>query len=282
MNDLLIRGIALLNKIFTVSAGNFIGLTMECCGYWIALLLISGLTGLFFIPVFKHFSNQRAIIRVRDRMGADILSVRIFRDNPRVMARAQGRVLLGSLQLVRYTLPALLIMIVPISFLLTQMSGWYQFRPLKIGETAIITLALPEDLKDYPSAVILETPESVESLTGPVFVESRSEMVWKIAARENGLFRLNFENAGNRTDKQLSVGQTSLPVSIKKPGGNIMDILLNPFEQPSGGNAFYDSISLSYGDPVSDPIYRYDWLAVFCAFSIVVFLIFKRFFKVVI
>jgi len=41
----------------------------------------------------------------------------------------------------------MLVMIVPMSLLLGQLSLWYQSRPLRVGEEAVVTCSLPASLR---------------------------------------------------------------------------------------------------------------------------------------
>ena len=281
MNELLIDSVVLINRFFSLTVGNSLHV-LSVFPYWISLLLVSGLVGLVFIPVFKYFSNQRAVSAIRDRISADLLAIRIFKDNPRVMVRAQGRILFGSLRLLWHTLPSLLIMIVPVSFLLTQMSGWYQFRPLLTDEPAVITVKTHSEQSQLLSDIRLKTSPDVEILAGPVRIETQNELAWKVVGRRVGLFPLYFQTHVGMITKELSVGENSFPVSVKIPERALGDVLLYPLESPPPEGMSIRSITVTYGDPFVDPLVRFDWLVVFCIVSLTIFWVFKRFFRVVV
>lgn len=281
MNDFLINGVVFINRIFTVTAGNFLKF-LNVFPYWISLGLISCLVGFVFIPIFKYFSNQRAVRRIRNTITADLLSIRIFKDNPIVMIRAQGRILLGSFRLLWVTLPSLLIMIVPVTFLLTQMSGWYQFRPLRIGEIAVITVKTASGIDHQEFDIHMDVPGSVDVLAGPIWIHSRNELIWTISGRTSGSGFLYFTTPQDTFTKKLDVGESKPPVSIRVPERTFGEIFLYPFETPPVDGSPIRSISLEYGDTIIDPAQRFDWLLVFCIVSMLVFWMFKRFFKVVV
>jgi hypothetical protein len=281
MNDLLIDSVILINRFFSLTVGTSLHF-ISVFPYWISLSLVSGLAGLVFIPVFKYFSNQRAVSMARDMIAADLLAIRIFKDNPAVMIRAQGRIFIASLRLLWYTLPSLLIMILPVSFLLTQMSGWYQFRPLQIGEPAMVIVKTHFDRDQPLSDIHLETPAGLEILAGPVRIETQNELVWKIVGLGNGSYPLYFRISGGVITKKLAVGHNSFPVSIRIPERALGEVLLYPSEPPPAKGMVIRSISVTYGDPFVDPLARFDWLVVFSLVSLLVFLVFKRFFRVVV
>ena len=57
----------------------------------------------------------------------------------------QGRILLGASRLLILAVVPMLVMIVPVWLLLGQMALWYESRPLRIGEEAVVTLQLQGD-----------------------------------------------------------------------------------------------------------------------------------------
>src|SRR6516164_5748341 len=63
---------------------------------WLSATLISAVTGVVLLFVFKYTSNQRAIRRVRNDINAELLALKLFKDSPLVALRAQGRILLGA------------------------------------------------------------------------------------------------------------------------------------------------------------------------------------------
>ena len=65
-------------------------------------------------------------------------------------------------------------MIVPVSFLLAQMGLWYQARPLRIGEEAVVTLRLRGEAGTTLPDVQIEPTPAVETLLGPVQVLSNA------------------------------------------------------------------------------------------------------------
>ena len=77
-------------------------------------------------------------------------------------------------------------MVVPVTLLLGQLGLWYQARPLKIGEDAVVTLKLNGDSGSAWPAVSLQPTDKVGVEVGPVRVRSKREVCWKISARGRG------------------------------------------------------------------------------------------------
>ncbi len=279
MIDPVIDLVIILNRIVDFAFGNILQ-TLTVFSYWISLGLISSLIGLFYVPIFYFFMKRQTIHRIRDAITANFLSIRIFSDNPRAILCAQGRIFINSIWLLWYMLPSFIVMMFPLLFLLAQMSGWYQFRPLKIGETALVTVKTQPSIDVTKFYIQLVVPDSVDLLSGPVHVIPQNEIIWKLIARKTSSYPLYFQIENQKIEKKISIGNQNLPVSIKIPQRTLLDVILYPFEQPFKKEFPIVSIRLEYGDPIKDPIERYDWLLIFSVVSICVFLIFKRLFHI--
>jgi hypothetical protein len=209
---------------------------------WLSATLVSALTGVLLLAVFKYTSPQRAIRRVRNDINANLLALKLFKDSAAVALRAQGRVLLGAGRLLVLALVPMLVMTVPACLLLGQLGLWYQARPLQVGEEAVVTLKLGEAEGD----VTLEPNEAVEVLVGPVRVRSKREVCWHIRASQPGYHRLVFRVDGTTVEKELAIGDGYMRVSRQRPGWDWWKALEHPWERPFDANALVQSVAIDY------------------------------------
>src|SRR5262249_44793216 len=158
-----------------------------------------------------------------------------------VALRAQGRLLVGAVRLAVFSLVPMLVMVVPVLLILGQLALWYQSRPLRVGENAVLTLTLNSNLASSWPDVHLEPTNAIETITGPVRVRSKREVCWDIRARANGYHRLVFQVGEEAGDKELAVGDAFMRVSTLRPGWHWSDILLHPWEQPFGPSSAIQS-----------------------------------------
>src|SRR5439155_16525884 len=105
----------------------------------------------------------------------------------------QGRLLLGAGWLLLLALVPMAVMIVPTLLILGQLSLWYQQRPLRVGEEAIVTMKLNGEANTPLPDVSLQPTNAVETTVGPVRVPSQREVCWNIKANESGTHRLVFQ-----------------------------------------------------------------------------------------
>jgi hypothetical protein len=213
---------------------------------WLSATIVAALTGLLLLVIFKHTSNQRAVRRVRDDVKANLLALKLFKDSTSVTMRAQGALLRGAFRLLRLAVVPMAIMLVPVALLLGQLGAWYQHRPLRVGEGAVVTLKLSGGAEDPWPAVRLEPSEAVEVTLGPIRVLSKREVCWNIGARESGHHRLAFCVGGEAVDKELAIGEGFMRLSRQRPAWDWSEALLYPCERPFGPGASVQSITIDY------------------------------------
>jgi hypothetical protein len=213
---------------------------------WLSATAIAAVTGVLLLAVFKYTSNQRAIQRVRNDIDAHLLALKLFKDSAPVALRAQGRVLLGAGRLFVLAVVPMLVMALPVTLVLGQLSLWYQARPLQIGEDSVITLKLAGDSGASWPAVSLRPSGAVEVEAGPVRVRSQREVCWNVKARERGRHRLEFQVGDRAITKELAIGDGFMRVSLERPGWDWSSILMNPWEEPFRPGDPVRSIAIAY------------------------------------
>lgn len=228
-----------MNALFALLRG-----PMTALPAWLSLTVISAVLGVVLLILFKYTSHQSAIGRVRDTIKAKLLAMKLFKDNIPVVLRSQLQVFAAAILLLIYSIPPMLVMITPFCLILGQLGAWYQARPLEVGQPATVVMQLAGDQNQPMPPVSLLSSDIAEVITGPVRVPSRQRVYWTIRPTQPGIHPLQFDIAGSQVEKELSVG--SAPVSIKRPGLNIGDLILYPAEKPFAGDSIVQSIEIDY------------------------------------
>src|SRR5262245_8472290 len=197
---------------------------------WLSATIVATVTGVLLLLVLKYTSNQAAIKRVRNDIDANLLTLKLFKDATTVVLAAQAAMIRGAFHLFVLAIVPMVVMMVPVLLLLGQLSLWYQHRPLRVGEEAVVALKLDGNAGDPMPSVTLEPTPSAEVVTGPVRVPSKLEVVWVIKARENGSHQLSFRTGEQSVTKELAVGDGFMRISTRRPGWDWYDALLNPNE----------------------------------------------------
>jgi hypothetical protein len=275
MTDILAHLVAWLNAAANVIGGLLLAPVALVPG-WLSATMVAAVTGVLLLIVFKYTSNQRAIKRVRDDINAHLLALKLFKDSTSVSLRAQGRILAGALRLFVLALVPMLVMAVPVCLILGQLSLWYQARPLRVGENAVVTVKLNGNTGSSWPDMRLQPTGAVEVTTGPVRVLSKREVCWDVKAVEPGQHQLEFQAGQETVGKELAIGDGFMRVSGLRPGWQWSDILLNPAEPPFRPGSPVQAIEVDYPQRSSWTSGTDWWVGYWFAASMIAALCFRR------
>jgi hypothetical protein len=242
---------------------------------WLSATIVAAATGVLMLYVYKFTSNQGAIKRVRDDIKANLFALKLFKDNVPVTLKAQGRLFIGAGKLLVLSIVPVIVMTVPVLLLWGQMALWYQQRPLKVHEDAIMTLKLSGDGEaDWPDVKLKPTSAFVVT-TGPIRVVSKREVCWQITARENGYHHLVFQVGQQEASKEMAIGDGFMRVSVLRPGWSWSDALFNPAEPPFGPTSTVQSIDIEYPQRSSWTSGTDSWVIYWCVVSMIAAFFFR-------
>jgi len=247
---------------------------------WLSNTIVSAVTGIILLIIFKYTSNQRAIGRVRNDIKANMLALKLFKDSISVTLQSQGRLFRGALLLLFYAVRPMLVMIVPVSLLLAQLGLWYQSRPLQPQERVIITMKLNDKIDSPWPDINIKPMSAIDVITGPVHIPSKKEACWEIKVLRQGQHRILFQVGRRQVEKQLAVGDGFMRVSTQRPRWHWADILLHPCEKPFDPDSPVRSVSIDYPRRLSRTSGTDWWLIYFFVASMVFAFIFKPLLKV--
>ncbi|MBN2183424.1 MAG: hypothetical protein JW715_16050 [Sedimentisphaerales bacterium] len=273
------RIISLINTL-TNSFGKLVLAPVESLPGWLSNTIISAIAGVLLLIVFKYTSNQQAIGKIRDDIKANMLALKLFKDSISVTLLAEVRVFKGAFLLLLYSIVPMLVMIIPVSLLIAQMSLWYQLRPLRQGETAVVTAKLNGNIEENWPTINIEPTSAIEVTVGPVRIFSKREICWEIKALENGKHNITFDIAQDKIEKELAIGDSYMRVSAIRPALNWVDILMHPAEKPFGSDSVVQSVSIDYPERRSKTSGTDWWLIYFFIASMVFAFLSKPFLKV--
>lgn len=248
----------------------------------VGLTVISIVAGVVMLIAFRYLSNQTGIARAKDDIKANLLALKLFKDDLRVALKAQLRILWALLRLQRYILVPVLWMGLPTMLLLSQMAMRYQWRPLEVGDRFLFTIEA-SDAGELARNVAVEFPQGIEAEVGPI--ADKDDMTWRLRAAQAGHSAINISNGSISTSKEIVVGGgPGKRVSPTLPDSRWTAMLLYPVELPvpgeSGAGGYIKGISVNY-PPSKSVIYGSDyWVLTFFIISMASALLLKPLFKV--
>jgi len=217
---------------------------------WVALAVLSLLTAIGVLIVYKKTSNQAAIDRVKGRIHAGFYEIRLFNDDLRAVIRAQSEIVRHNVAYVGLNFVPLLVMIVPFVLIAAQLQSHYGWDGLRPGEPVLLTAELTEGWAPSASKpnVALSVPEGLRVETAAVWVPSQREFTWRISAQREGDYELTLRAGDASVTKRVFVaGATGRRAPVREQAGFVHQ-LLYPAEDTLPGDSPIYSIRIDYPD----------------------------------
>jgi hypothetical protein len=267
----------------------------------VGLSVVSLVTAVVVMLVFRATSNQQKLADVKRRIAAALFEIRLFNDDLPAVFRAQGELLRHNATYLRLSLVPMLWMIVPIALLVAHLEFRYGYTGLTPGEPAIVKVQLRNGVKLAPSkpaadttsaanmttgeiassdaasgntasgnTAMLEAPAEIKVLTSPVWFPTSNEVVWRIRPEAAGEYELRAHIGAEAFSKHVEVGDAVVRRSPIRVGRGLVAQFMNPAEPPLPDGAAVASISVPYERRAVRVFgWELDWLLVFFALSTV-------------
>lgn len=230
------------------------------------LILISAVVSVGILWIFKKVSNQDRIEAVKRKIQAALFEIRLFNDDLGAILRAQMDILRHNLSYLRLQLFPLLFILPPVIVIMAQLQPFYGYSGLEAEEPVLLKMEMQrpsEDieflLSDKPS-VDLEVPDGLELRSPAVWVPSKGQMIWQLAATAAGDYQLQVRVEGQSISKSVRVSDRTLRRSPLR-ASSLGDQFLYPVEPPLAKDGPVRSISVAYPeDPEFLLMPRWMWI----------------------
>jgi len=144
--------------------------------------------------LFKAVTPQHKLTTVRDRLFGHIYEMGLYQDHLGVVARIQADLVRANARYLCLTVPALLVMAVPMALLLGQMESRFNHRSLRVGEETVLAVWLAEDADLAAADLKLELPVGLALVAGPV--RASGAVAWRMRVTERGNQEIILRGAG--------------------------------------------------------------------------------------
>jgi uncharacterized membrane protein (DUF106 family) len=249
---------------------------------WVGMILISFLTGLLMLFVFKWTSNQKGIQKVKNKIKAHLLELRLFKDSLSQSLRSQGNILRCNLTYISYSVKPMLVMIIPLILILIQLNFWFGYESLAPNESAILKIKLAEDQNPMETEIAVQPSSGLVMETPPLRIEESREINWRFSATQAGIEQFTVTINGETVTKKISVALKPLSkISPLKTNKKFFDQVMYPTESPIKSQIPVKSIEVQYPAKSMNLFgWKLHWIIVYFALSIVFGFAFKGIFKV--
>jgi len=268
---------SIFGKIFDI-----IFLPFRSMSPWVAMIIVSFVTVLLMLFIFRFTSNQKGIKKVKNKIKAHLLELRLYKDSLSISLKAQGNILRCNLKYISYSAKPMLVMIIPIILILIQLNFWFGYESLAPGQKAIFKVKLKDNYNPLEIDLNVESSSGLTIETLPLRMDEENEINWRISAKEKGIHNINVILKGERVTKTVAVAQKSLskisPIKIRR---NFIDELLYPVEAPIKSDMPIKSLEITYPTKGMNLFgWHIHWLIVYFALSIIFGFAFKGILKI--
>ena len=229
--------------------------------FW-GILFLSLLMSIVVLYIYKFVSSPNAIKDTKNKIKANILAIRIYKDFWKIILSSFFKSLYYVLKY--FTLnfgPVLLI--IPILFpAFVQMDVRYGMRPFKVGEDIIVKAAFTTNPNEL--SVALEGNDFLKSKMNPVFINAFidddengengedtektpiREVNWKVEALKDGVTDITIKVDGQEYKKKLVIGNSRDALSNKKMNKSSWEHFIYPSEKLLPENGAVENIYIQY------------------------------------
>ena len=237
--------------------------------------LLSFVTATSVLVITYATSNKKAIGAVERQMYADLLEMRLFRDDLRAMGRAMWEMCRHNFTYVRLALVPALVSFLFLAPVMGQLQSYFGYSAVPNGQPVIVAADLKPGV--HVSDVALTVPPRVHIESPAIWFPALRQVAWRVVVDSPGEYVLGVHIGGTTYDKTLDLSDTLVRRSPLRPGGRLADQLLNPLERPLPDSAPVASIRVTYPKRHIDVLgAQMDWVGPFIALSILFALVLKH------
>ena len=240
-----------------------------------SLVVVSLATAILMLVFMRVTTSQQALTATTRQMYADLLEMRLFKDDLPAMWRAQWSLFQHNVDYMRLLLGVMLWTFIPLALTVVQLDSYFGYSGVGVSEPVLVTATLKSraDVQD----VALNLPSGARLDTSAVWFPVLQQMMWRVVADSNGEYVLRLRAGGTVYDKTLHVSDKVARRSPVRPSARLIDEVFQPSEAPLPDSAPFASITVDYPERRIDVFGAHvAWIVLYTALSIVFALTLKR------
>lgn len=238
----------------------------------VGLTVISILTGIVMVLIYRFTSNQEAIRKVKNQIKIHFMEIRVYKEDMTQTLIAQKKILTNNFKYMALSLKPGLLLIFLIIFILAPLNVRYGYLPLKLGDSFIVTVKTIPGKSPVDLNITLDAPDAVEVETPPLRLVEEREINWRLKAKKAGEHVLQFLLPTDaRIGKEIVIDQNGLAkIAPEMRQEGILAALYNPIEVPLPKNGLLEEVKINYPPRYFDMLggWTTDWLVIFILISL--------------
>ena len=241
------------------------------------------------LVIYKYISSPTAITDTKDKIKANILAIRIYKDFWKVIVLSFIKSLFYTFKYFILNFGPVLV-IIPILFpAFAQMDVRYGMRPFQVGEDFVIEAAFSQDPNEL--AVQLLENENFKPKMNPVYINAYEDLEektnpirqvnWKVEALKDGVTSVKIQVGPEVFEKSLVIGNFRGALSKKKFLHSSFQHFFYPAETLLKDNRELESVYIKYpGRNVSILGFQIHWIVLNLLLVVIIVLAFRKRFGV--
>ena len=253
----------------------------------VGLVVVSLLTSIAMLLIFKRTSNQDGIAAVKRRIHASLFEIRLFNDDLRAIFRAQAEILRYNLTYLRLSAVPMLWTLPPLILVIAQLQFHYGYQGLEVGKSTLLKVELQTAGDDASwqeaprPSLSLQTPAGMRVETPGVWIPSLGEMDWRVRPENRGDYTIEVILDGQSFSKSVTVSDNVVLRSPSRLARGFLNQLLYPAEAALPAASPIRSITITYPEAdVSVLGWPLHWMIVYFVLAIVFAFALRNTFKV--
>ncbi len=229
------------------------------------VIILSLVISLIVVLVYKFFTNQEEMKRIKEQQKEYQKRIRELKDSPQEMMKLQKEAMSKNMEYMKHSLKATIITILPIILIFGWMNAHLAYEPIYPGETYSITAFFREGVSGTAELLVEEGTEITSEVTQPI----NSEATWNLRSTE-GIHFLTVKAGEQQQQKKVLITKNleyEIPISGYEHS-DIEQIRIN-----------YNKL-LPLGPELSLLGWKPGWLGLYIILSIVFSLVLRKLLKV--
>ena len=247
---------------------------------WPALVVISLLSGVLLLWLFKLTSRQGVLAERRRVLTGHLYELGLYQDDLGVLMRIQFDLLRANLRYLAASLPSLLVLLPAVLVIVVQLDARYHRRPLQAGETILVSATVAEGEEAVLPGLAMRPGRGLVVEAGPLVDRVDRVVWWRVRAETDSVRVLTITDGVREWPKPLSPVVAWGRVAGARERGGWRHLLLNPTEPVLPADAPLTAITVDLPRRDADRAGLPVWLWTFFGVSILGGLAVKRWIKV--
>jgi hypothetical protein len=187
-----------LNRLFDI-----VSFTQSAGARYVYIVLMSLISAVIFLLIFKKTSNQQKITYHKDQILGHVLQIPLYKDRFGLIFLSIFNIVKHNILYIQQTLIPLLFMLIPLIILMVQINNRCGYEPLHPGQQFVIQAELNANAgSETLDSLYCETSPVVQLETPALRIETERTVFWRARIVEQHSDSLPVIRVGNGASEQ--------------------------------------------------------------------------------